>query len=143
MSQIKIRCRAVIMHEGKLLVVRHAHANEWYALPGGHLDYGEDPQECIKRELEEELGVEAEIGRLLYVYTFIDKEQRQSVEFFFEIKNGDAFTSLDGNNSSHAFEIAETAWIAPETEVRILPEEIAAEFKKGTLLADEPRFLKG
>ena len=35
-----IRSRAVIIHEGKLLVVRHAHDTSFAALPGGHFEWG-------------------------------------------------------------------------------------------------------
>ena len=87
-----IRCRAIIIHEGKLLVVKHTPESAFYALPGGHLEWGEDIKECMSRELEEELGVRGEIGRLFYVNTFID-EGVQSVEFFFEIKNAKDYVS--------------------------------------------------
>lgn len=65
-----IRSRAIIVHEGKLLVVRHAHNPSYAALPGGHLEPGEGPQATLIREIEEELGVTPTLGRLLYVNTF-------------------------------------------------------------------------
>ena len=42
-----IRCRGVILHEGKLLVVKHSEDLDYYALPGGHLEFGEDIKECL------------------------------------------------------------------------------------------------
>lgn len=142
MSQIKIRCRAVIIHEGKLLVVQHSNGDDWFTFPGGHLDFGEDPQECIQREVTEELGIKPTIGRLLYVYSFIGRTGAQSVEFFFEVTNGEDFTSLEGKEASHASEIAEIVWVSSDTGMRILPEEISNDFKKGTICADTPRFIK-
>ncbi len=56
------------------------------ALPGGHLDYGEDVISCLVRELVEELGVKPEVGNLLYISTYLDKKKDQYVEFFLKLK---------------------------------------------------------
>ena len=92
-----VRCRGIVLHDGRLLLVRHPHDVSHAALPGGHLDWGENVLKCMSREMVEELGVAPDIGRLLYVNTFIDsKNETQSTEFFFEIKNGEAY--LDTQN---------------------------------------------
>lgn len=41
--------------EGKILVVQEK--NGKWNLPGGGIDHGETPLECLKRELSEELGI--------------------------------------------------------------------------------------
>jgi ADP-ribose pyrophosphatase YjhB (NUDIX family) len=142
-QKIKVRCRGVILHEGKLLMVRHNGGRDFFAFPGGHLDFGEDPKECIARELVEELGIIPVVGRLLYVHSLIQDEEKQSIEFFFEILNGADYIHHEEKVKSHAHEIAETAWIGKEDEVRILPEEVAQAFREGTLPSSETRFIKG
>jgi ADP-ribose pyrophosphatase YjhB (NUDIX family) len=133
----------VIVHEGKLLLVRHSGGRDFFAFPGGHLDFGEDPRECIHRELVEELGVAPAVGRLLYVYSFVHNEEKQSIEFFFEIVNGVDYMHHEEKDKSHAHEIAETVWVGKEDEVQILPEEVGQAFKEGALFEEGVRFIKG
>jgi 8-oxo-dGTP diphosphatase len=52
---------AVIIHKGGevLLIKRkNVHGSGTWSTPGGHLDYGESPEECARRETREEVGVE-------------------------------------------------------------------------------------
>ncbi len=137
-----VRSRAVIIHDGKLLAVHHPE-RDFYALPGGHLDVGENPKECIERELVEELGVKPVVGRLLYVYTFVNTGGVQSVEFFFEIANGADYLTHDEREKTHAHEIDEVRWILPDDDIQLLPSEFHNEFKEGSVFQDSTRFLKG
>jgi 8-oxo-dGTP pyrophosphatase MutT (NUDIX family) len=43
--------------------------NEW-ELPGGRIEIGESPQECVKREIYEELGLSVSVEKLLDTYLF-------------------------------------------------------------------------
>jgi len=56
---------AVIEKDGKILIAKRRagdrHGGRW-EFPGGKIDAGETPEECLRRELKEELGIEAEIG---------------------------------------------------------------------------------
>jgi 8-oxo-dGTP diphosphatase len=137
-----IRCRGIVVNDGRLLVVVHPHDTSFAALPGGKLEPGEGIKECMTRELNEELGVEADIGRLLFVNRFMDREA-QSVEFFFEIKNSADFVGWEKRARSHADELVSVRWVAPTDEVRILPEAFAVHFRDGTLVGEEPRFISG
>jgi len=59
---------AVIVEGGKLLLARRGPAEKlagMWELPGGKIETGESPQECLHRELNEELAMEAEIGQVL------------------------------------------------------------------------------
>ncbi len=136
-----IRCRAVIIYNGKLLTVRHVGKN-FLALPGGHLEFGEDPKECVSREVLEELGIEPVIGSLLCVNTFLDGVTCQPVEFFFEIKNAMDYLKIEDLHKSHAFEIEEYVWVSPEDDVLIKPIKFADLFRRGDLLTNEIAFIK-
>jgi 8-oxo-dGTP diphosphatase len=51
----------IVMKDGKILLGRRRSAHEAgaWAPCGGHLEYGETVEECAKRELAEETGLEA------------------------------------------------------------------------------------
>ena len=59
--------RAIIIQDDKILVMKRNRLGRDYAvIPGGTLEEGETPEECCKRELREEFGIEVEPIRLIY-----------------------------------------------------------------------------
>ena len=44
--------------DGDVLLLRHSYGPKVWALPGGGMKKGEDPRECARREVREELGIE-------------------------------------------------------------------------------------
>lgn len=140
-TKFVIRCRAVILHEGKLLVVKHSASRDIYALPGGHLDPGEDVQTCMKREIIEELNIEPELGRLLYVHTFIDRNGVQPVEFFFEVKNGADFADIKKLKGTHSHELVQILWASPEDGLNILPVKIREDFENRNIVSSNIKYI--
>jgi 8-oxo-dGTP diphosphatase len=56
---------ALILQNGKLLVcqrTRHQTMPLKWEFPGGKIEAGEQPRDALRRELDEELGIEARIG---------------------------------------------------------------------------------
>lgn len=142
-KEIKIKVRAIILHEGKLLVVQHpGYEAKLAALPGGKLEWGEDVKECLTREMIEELGVKPEIGRLLYINKYTEGENKQYIEFFFEVKNGKEYLNPEKQIRSHAYELIGMIWVNTTDDITILPKAIGEDFKKGLIVSDEVRFIK-
>lgn len=51
---------AIIEKDGKFLIARRAkgkHLESKWEFPGGKIENGESPEECLQRELEEEFGI--------------------------------------------------------------------------------------
>jgi 8-oxo-dGTP diphosphatase len=56
---------ALIVKDGKVLVcqrTRHQTMPLKWEFPGGKIERGEQPRDALRRELDEELGIEARIG---------------------------------------------------------------------------------
>ena len=58
----RIGCRAIIVANGKILLSHEVNTGV-YLSPGGGLESGETPEECVIREVREETGYVAEILR--------------------------------------------------------------------------------
>ena len=89
-GKFNMRAVGVVIHEGKLLVYQ----NEGYpykCLPGGRIQFGEPAESAVLREMKEEIGIDAEIVRPLWLnqaFFTEDVEQTQFHElcFYFLIK---------------------------------------------------------
>ena len=59
---------AVIRKNGNVLIAQRAsdeHLAGLWEFPGGKIEKGETPEQCLKRELFEEFGIEVRIGRFI------------------------------------------------------------------------------
>ncbi len=123
----------MILKDDEVLVVKHREQDVHYAFPGGHMEKGENPEECIVREIEEELGVKLESPKLAYVYTWNGNDGVVNVEFFFVVEEGQEFGDLEAiknKNRSHAFEIFDMQWVNKESVFNILPTKVFQDFKE-------------
>ncbi|MDF1542444.1 MAG: NUDIX hydrolase [Anaerosomatales bacterium] len=69
----RIRVAALLVIDGKVLLVRHLkNGRRYHLLPGGGVERGESLAEALSREIAEETGLVAEIGRPLFLNDTID-----------------------------------------------------------------------
>jgi 8-oxo-dGTP diphosphatase len=64
---------AVIEKDGKILIAKRKkgdHLEHKWEFPGGTMNPGESPEECLKRELLEELGIGTTVGDFICSSTF-------------------------------------------------------------------------
>ncbi len=124
MDKRRIGVRAIIYNDGKILAVKHksketGEAKDWWAIPGGGLDPGESLEDGLRREMEEELGVKVEPGRLLCIQQFVSGrvDCDEELEFFFLVENSDDFATIDFMNTTHGFhELVACEFIDPKSE---------------------------
>lgn len=78
---IDIAIALIRKQDGSYLVTRRfeeAHQGGMWEFPGGKVEPGESPEETVKREVMEEIGVELELGEALppIEYAYPDREIR-------------------------------------------------------------------
>lgn len=75
-----ISVRAIIRKEERTLLLRRANGRQTilgkYELPGGKLNYGEQPEEALARYLKDDTGATVQTAQLFDVLTYIDHDDR-------------------------------------------------------------------
>lgn len=83
----------LVFRSGKLLITqRHAdaHLGGLWEFPGGKREPGETFEQCLARELREELGIEVEVGGLFESVTHAYAEKTVQLQFFLcRLPNGE------------------------------------------------------
>jgi 8-oxo-dGTP pyrophosphatase MutT (NUDIX family) len=71
-SRFNFRSAAIIIHDNHVLIHRSERDNFW-ALPGGRVEFFETSEDTIPREILEELGLDSSVVRLVWhVENFFD-----------------------------------------------------------------------
>ena len=74
MRPVRVAAKAVIVQDGRLLVTENVDDDGlWYLLPGGGQEPGEALPQTLRRECLEEVGVDVEVGELLFVRDYIGR----------------------------------------------------------------------
>jgi len=76
---------ALVFREGRLLIARRhpgTHLGGLWEFPGGKRESTETFEECLDRELREELGIEVEVGELVESLTHAYPEKTVHLKFF-------------------------------------------------------------
>ena len=67
-----IRVYGILLNANKQVLVsdEHIRGNYYTKFPGGGLELGEGPRDCLKREFMEEMGLRVEVGVHIYTTDF-------------------------------------------------------------------------
>jgi 8-oxo-dGTP pyrophosphatase MutT (NUDIX family) len=117
----EISAGGVVVRDGEVAVVvphkRAADGRRVLALPKGHLDPGETPDQAAAREVREEAGVEGELERKLgdvrYWYQRDGRRIPKVVTFYL-------FSYRSGDPADHDHEIEDARWMPLEEALTAL-----------------------
>jgi ADP-ribose pyrophosphatase YjhB (NUDIX family) len=101
---------------GRVLLLKHRfRPGAGWGMPGGFMEAGEQPDDTLRRELREEIGMEVELVKLFTLRTF--KKPRQ-VEIVFRCQ-------AIGNPDQLNFEIQKAGWFSEDDLPAELPKDQA------------------
>jgi NAD+ diphosphatase len=77
-----VGCGAILEYEGNILLLQRGREPQkgWYDFPGGFIDPGESLEQGLKREIREELGIEAR--DLKYLHSAPNYYPYKKIEYF-------------------------------------------------------------
>lgn len=100
MTTQQIGVKAIIEKDNKILFLKRSekyeHLNNAWDIPGGRINFGEDPKEGLKREIEEETGLHLkEIKQILDTSTVFKNEEKHIVRITYlcTVEEGDSILS--------------------------------------------------
>ena len=97
----------LIWSEGKLLIAKRptgTHLEGYWEFPGGKRELNETIEECLEREILEELGMIVKVGRCIMTV---------SHEYEFKKITLHLFNCLSSNGRPKALESQEIKWVKP------------------------------
>ena len=134
---LNIRVGAIILKDGKILMVRNEQTGYFYSV-GGRIKFGETAEEAVLREVREETGTRLEIDRLGFVHenyfvadwpTRLGKEYYE-LSFFFYMKTPEDFEPVCASFAeSDRREFLE--WVTPDEPRTIFPAFFRTELDPG------------
>ena len=125
---INLRVGAIIMKDGKLLMVGNRGRPEYLYSVGGRIKFGETAEDAVRREVCEETGVRLEVDRLGFVhenYFFGDADSNwekliYEISFFFYMKVPEDFSPACSSFTEDGHEEF-LQWITPDAPIRYYP----------------------
>jgi ADP-ribose pyrophosphatase YjhB (NUDIX family) len=115
-SKFNIRVYGIWLKGDKILVSNeNIDGFKMLKLPGGGLEFGEGPLDCVKREFREELGIDVEVIRLVHTSeSFIQsafRKEDQVIAIHYLVRSADTIRSMQtaqptrlGGVNYHTFE---------------------------------------
>ena len=108
----KLAVGALMVEDGRVLLVRRGviPRKGYWAMPSGFVEYDEQPRPALAREIREETGLEAAVGRVIDVYP-IAAPHKKGVFLLFEARvTGGELRPGDDVSEARWFSVDDIPW---------------------------------
>ena len=135
-NKIVVAVKGLIFEKGKVLTIKRATDDEigagTWEFPGGKIEFGEELEGALVREIQEEVGLAVTTEKLLYATTFKTDETRQVVVLGYLCRNRQKDKKVTLSK-----EHIEYQWATKEQLKALLDPTIIADFEKNNIFSLE------
>lgn len=128
---IVVALKAIIVHNNKVLIIKRSKTDPMipgiWEFVGGKLEFGENLEDGLKREILEETGLKVTIEKMLFATTFQTHEYRQVV----------IITYLCFSNTKEiqlSFEHDDYKWAGKKELLKLITKRMANDIKSNHIL---------
>ena len=131
-NKIVVAVKGIIVNNGRVLIVKRASNDEigagtWECV-GGKIEFGEELETALIREIKEEVGLNIIVQKLLYAATFKTDPTRQVVILTYLCKS-------EATDVTLSMEHLEYLWATKDQLKQLLHPGILADFEKNNVFS--------
>ena len=90
---VKVSVGGFLLRDGKALIVRRSEHEEqlsgYYELPGGRVEFSDDPARTIEREFREETGLTVSALKPYFVFSYVHPSNTHRIEIVYLVTSHD------------------------------------------------------
>ncbi|MCQ6279256.1 NUDIX domain-containing protein [Bacillus sp. EB600] len=126
-NSIVVVVKGVVLYKGLVLIVQRAQSEKigkgtWECV-GGKIEFGEELESALKREIKEESGLNVKVEKILYASTFTSNPSRQFVVLTYLCRSDDNTVSLSKEHMDYC-------WVTKDQLRLLLAPNIIRDFEK-------------
>ncbi|WP_017435402.1 NUDIX hydrolase [Saccharococcus caldoxylosilyticus] len=133
-NKMVVVVKGLILYEGKVLIVQRAKDDEigggTWELVGGKVEFGEDLETALVREIKEEVGLDVTVEKILYATTFKTDPTRQVVILTYLCRSNNRDVVLSKEHIDYR-------WSTKEQLRLLLTPEIISDFERNNVFSLE------
>lgn len=142
MGKVIVRCAGIVRKDDKLLLVKSKYEGSIYWIfPGGGLEPGESMEECVKREVKEETGININVKKMIFINENVSKENPM-IHFTYLCEPLDDNLTI-GSDPDHEERVVRDVSYIPFEEIKKLENFIPSEMKPALIQAMNTNFSGG